>query len=341
MKKFIALLLVTIMLLSLTACGSSSGNSASSGKVYKVGMITDVAGVNDKGFNQTAWEGLQALSVEDSSFQVSYLESNTDADYAANIETFLDEGYDLILCVGYMQATALRAAAEANPEQLFAIIDDTSITDLPNVAALSFAQAQPSYLVGVVAGLATKTNVVGYVQGMLSDTMNQFCVGYIAGVLSVNPDATVLQYNANSFSDMAGGKAAATNMITNGADVIFHAAGATGLGVIDACAEANVYAIGVDTDQSVIDPVHVITSAMKRVDVAAQEVAKSVKDGTFTPGLQMYDLRNGAVDIAPTRDLLTAEMLEAVEAAKAAILDGSVTVPTTPDELGGLFTLAS
>lgn len=350
MKKFIAVLLAAALCLSLVACGTSapaSSAAASSeaaapeaaGDVIKVGMVTDVGGVNDKSFNQTSWEGLQALAAEDASFEVAYLESKTDADYGANIENFMDEGYDLIICVGYMLADATKAAAEANPDQKFAIIDDASI-DLPNVACLMFAQEQASYLVGIVAGMATETNNVGYVQGMISDAMNKFGVGFASGVLAANPDATVQMYNANSFGDVAGGKAAATNMITNGADVIYHAAGGTGNGVIEACTEADIFAIGVDTDQSVIDPAHVITSAMKRVDTASQDIAKSVKDGTFVAGVHLYDMSNGGVDIAPTRDLLTAEMIEAVEAAKADILAGTVVVPTSADELPeGVWTL--
>ena len=238
-----------------------------------------------------------------------------------------------------MLAEATKVAAEANPDQLFAIIDDSSI-DLPNVACLMFSQAEASYLVGIVAGLATETNTVGYVQGMVSDSMNQFGCGFIAGVKSVNPEATVLQFNANNFGDPTGGNTAATDMITKGADVVFHAAGATGNGVIEACKANGVYAIGVDTDQAPLAPETVITSAMKRVDIAAQDISLAVANGTFTPGVHLYSLENGGVDLSPTRDLLTDEMLTAVEDAKAKIIAGEVQVPSTPEELGdGLFTL--
>ena len=295
-------------------------------------MVTDVGGVNDQSFNQTSWEGLVALHEEDPSIEVQYLESKTDADYQTNINTFIDEGYDLIICVGYMLADATRAAAEANPEQKFAIIDDSSCADLPNVACLMFAQEQASYLVGLVAGSVTQSKVVGYVQGMVSDSMNLFGIGYITGVLEACPDATVLQYNANNFGDSAGGSTAAKGMITQGADVIYHAAGGTGMGVIEACNEEGIWAIGVDTDQSILAPDHVITSAMKRVDVASQDISKAVKDGSYTAGVHTYDLSNGGVDLAPTRDHIPADVLEKVEAAKKAIIDGSKTVPTTTAE---------
>ena len=332
MKKFLALAMALCMVFSLCAVASADDT-------VKIGMVTDVGGVNDKSFNQTSWEGLQALAEEDPSFEVNYLESKTDADYQTNIATFLDEEYDLIICVGYMLADACREAALANPEQKFAIIDDSTNADLENVACLMFAQEQASYLVGLVAGSVTESKTVGYVQGMVSDPMNLFGIGYISGVLEACPEATVLQYNANNFGDIAGGSAAAKDMITNGADVIYHAAGGTGLGVISTCDESGVWAIGVDSDQAPLAPDHVITSAMKRVDTASQDISKAVKDGTFEAGVHTYDLSNGGVDLAPTRDHIPADVLEKVEAAKAAVIDGTIVVPTSVEDCP-TFTLA-
>ncbi len=339
MKKTLALVLALCMIFALAACGSKPAAQAPAAEAkVKIGMVTDVGGVNDKSFNQTSWEGLQALAAEDSRFEVKYLESKTDADYQTNINTFIDEGYDLIISVGYMLADATRAAAEANPDQKFAIIDDESI-DLPNVACLMFAQEQASYLVGLVAGSVTESKVVGYVQGMVFPSMNKFGVGFISGVLAVCPDATVLQYNANNFGDSAGGSTAAKDFITKGADVIYHAAGGTGMGVIEACNEEGIWAIGVDTDQSILAPDHVITSAMKRVDVACQDISKAVADGSFASGTHMYDLSNGGVDLAPTRDHIPADVLAVVEQAKADIIAGKITVPTLAEEVPE-FTLA-
>lgn len=347
MKKILALMLALCMVFALCACGSSepaaedtaetpaedaaaeeapAEEEAAPAEKVRIGMVTDVGGVNDQSFNQTSWEGLQALDPE--VFEVNYLESKTDADYQTNINTFIDEGYDLIICVGYMLADATREAAEANPDQLFAIIDDSTI-DLPNVACLMFAQEQASYLVGLVAGSVTESKIVGYVQGMVSDSMNLFGIGYITGVLEACPDAQVLQYNVNNFGDIAGGSTAAKDMITKGADVIYHAAGGSGIGVISACDEEGIWAIGVDTDQASLAPDHVLTSAMKRVDVASQDISKAVAEGNFTAGVHMYDLSNGGVDLAPTRDHIPAEVLETVEAAKTAIINGEKSVPTS------------
>lgn len=336
MKKFLALALALCMIFALCACGATN-ETAVENKI-KVGMVTDVGGINDQSFNQTSWEGLTSLAEEDASFEVQYLESKTDADYQTNINTFIDEGYDLIICVGYALADATKEAAEANPDQKFAIIDDTSIS-LDNVACLTFAQEEASYLVGIVAGSVTKSNVIGYVQGMVFDTMNLFGFGYISGAKSVNPDVQVLQYNANSFVDSAAGSSAATDMITKGADVIYHAAGGTGTGVISTCADKGVWAIGVDSDQAYLAPDYVISSAMKRVDLASQDMAKAVKDGSFAGGVYMYNLANGGVDLAPTRDHIPADVIATVEQAKQDIIDGKVAVPKTAAECPD-FTLA-
>lgn len=327
MKKILAILLSTMLVATmLTACGDKKGSgSGSEDKTFKIGLVTDSGGVNDNSFNQSAWEGLQRAE-KDLGVEVKYIESKTDSDYAPNIDSFVDEDYDLIIGVGYMLADALKTAAEANPDKQFAIIDDASI-DLDNVASLIFKAEQASYLVGYVAGKMTKTNTVGIVIGMANETMHQFGYGYTAGVLDANKDCKVEQFNANSYTDPAVGKADANTAIANGADVVFHAAGGTGLGVIEGCEEANVYAIGVDSDQSSIAPKTVITSAMKRVDNAVYEIVKDLVDGKYKGGIHTYDLKAEGVDIAPTTDLLPEDLVTEIQGVKQDILDGKVTVP--------------
>ncbi len=326
MNKKLAVAFAGAVALSL-----SVGMTAMADDTIRVGMVTDVGGVNDASFNQSSWEGLQR-AMEDLGIEAKYLESSTDADYATNIETFVDEDYDLIICVGFMLADATREAAEENPEQRFAIIDDSSCADLENVTCLMFEQSQASYLVGYVAGLTTESNTVGFALGMATEIMNQFGYGYCAGVLDANPDATILQRNINNFGDAATGKSMTNEMITNGADVVFHAAGGSGLGTIEACKEAGVWAIGVDSDQSVIAPETVLTSAMKRVDNASYDVAKACLEGTLEGGIVTYDLASAGVDIAPTTDNLPEDVLEAVEQVKEQIIAGDVVVPKTKEE---------
>ena len=337
-RRITALMMAAAMCMSLVACGSSNtnttenNNTAESGSAaakdtsdLKIGLVTDVGGVNDGSFNQTAWEGMERAA-EELGVTVNYLESGTDADYAPNLETFADEEYDLIISIGYMLSDATRTAAEQNPDIKFAIVDDATI-DLPNVTCLMFRAEQASYLAGYVAGKTTKTNNVGYVAGMANETMNQFGYGYCAGVLDANPDAKIQQFNANSFADAATGKTMANTAITNGADVIFHAAAATGLGVIEACHEAGVYAIGVDSDQSGISPDTVLTSAMKRVDNAVYDTIESLVNGTLESSVHTYDLAEGGVDIAPSQDLIADDVIAEVEEVKEKIINGEIEVP--------------
>ena len=347
-RRITALMMAAAMCMSLVACGGSNSstgaadtkaadsnsadsNTAESGSAavdasdLKIGLVTDVGGVNDGSFNQTAWEGMERAAKE-LGVTVNYLESSTDADYAPNLETFADEEYDLIISIGYMLADATRTAAEQNPDIKFAIVDDATI-DLPNVTCLMFRAEQASYLAGFVAGKTTKTNNIGYVAGMANETMNQFGYGYCAGALDANPDVTIQQFNANSFADAATGKTMANTAITNGADVIFHAAAATGLGVIEACHEAGVYAIGVDSDQSSISPDTVLTSAMKRVDNAVFDTIESLVNGTLESSVHTYDLAAGGVDIAPRQDLIADDVIEAVNEVKEKIISSEIEVP--------------
>ena len=301
------------------------------GTGFKIGMVTDVGGVNDGSFNQSAWEGLQRAA-ENFGCEVKYIESKGDADFVPNIESFLDEDYDLIICTGYVMADAVRDAAELNPDQKFAIVDDASNADLDNVTCMMFEQEQASYLVGLAAGYTTESNVVGFVVGQANETMNSFGYGYLAGVLDANPDATILQYNANSFGDASAGKTAVNTMVTKGADVVFHAAGGTGLGVIDGCKENGIWAIGVDSDQSPLAPETILTSALKRVDNACYDATKKTILGTLEGGVETYDLAAGGVDIAPTTDNLSKDVLEKIEDAKKDIIAGDLVVPKNQEE---------
>ncbi len=353
-KRLLAVLLTATMVFAMTACGSSDDSATTEATTettteatteeattvdaseIKIGMVTDTGGVNDGAFNQSSWEGL-VLAGEELGVTVNYLESQTDSDYTANIETFMDEGYDLIISVGYMLAEATYQAAEANPDQMFAIIDDTTCSDLPNVLCLMFEQAEASYLAGYVAGLETESGVVGFVLGMSSSVMHEFGYGFTAGVLAANPDATVVMADANSFGDSAMGKSLTTSMITEGADVVFHAAGGTGLGVIEAAQEAGIKAIGVDSDQSSLAPGTVITSALKRVDTASYDAAKAILEGTFETGIKVYDLASDGVGIVEDDSVLSAETLEALADAKSAILSGEIEVPNDQESFEAIY----
>ena len=353
------------LVLSLTACKGNSlipgreaeefmdGSDAASGKsdspetetkapgAFKIGLVMDAGGINDGSFNQSVWEGL-VRAQDELGIQAEYLVSETEEDYFPNLETFVNGGYDLIICAGYLLADTMALEAQSNPEVKFAIIDYSGV-NLPNVSSLMFEQAQASYLAGYVAGITTKTNNVGIVLGMATDSMHEFGYGYLAGVMDANPQAVVQQANANSFADPKAGKDAAAGMIAGGADVIFHAAGGTGLGVIEACQESGIWAIGADSDQSQVAPETILTSAMKRVDNACFDEAKAVVQGEFTSGIKIYSLEDAGVDIAPTTSNLSEETLKAVEDVKAKIISREISVPENKAEFearyGTVYTL--
>ncbi|MBW4827222.1 MAG: BMP family ABC transporter substrate-binding protein [Clostridiaceae bacterium] len=358
MKKILALLMIAI--LAFTVVGCSGGDKADDTKKpaeqkegeenkatdeqLKITMVTDVGGVNDQSFNQSAWEGLQKAD-KDLGTKSDYQESHQDADFVPNLETALDAENDLIWGIGFKLANAVYSAAEENSDTKYAIVDFSYEGDEKNfpdgtpdnVVGVVFKQEQPSFLVGYIAAMMSETGKVGFVGGMESEVISAFDYGYQAGVAYANKvadkDVKVLRQYAEAFGDSAKGKAIASSMYQQGADIVFHAAGGTGDGVIEAAKEQDKYAIGVDRDQNDLAPDNVITSAMKRVDVGVYNVIKDLKEGKFPGGTTVvYGLEEGAVDIAPTSDKhVPKEILDKVEELKKLIIDGEIKVPVDED----------
>jgi len=325
--RFIHLMLVVIALLICF------GTPAMGAKL-RIAMVTDVGGVNDQSFNQSAWEGLQRAQKE-LDVKVAYKESKQDADYAPNMETLTDAGFDLIWGIGFLMGDAIKATAQINPDQKYAIIDFAYGPDTPkNVTGVVFQEEQPSFLVGYIAGKMTKTNKVGFVGGIKFPLIERFEFGYMAGVKMANPDCEVLSQYAESFTDAAKGKAITNNMYQKGADIVFHASGGVGDGVIEAAKEKGKWAIGVDKDQNFLAPEHVLTSAMKRVDNAIYDVARKLKAGQWNGGeTAVYNLSNDGVGIAPTSAKhVPANILAEVDQLTARIKKGEFKVPSTKAE---------
>jgi basic membrane protein A len=298
-----------------------------------IAMVTDVGGVNDQSFNQSAWEGLQRAE-KDFGIKVAYKESKQDADYGPNMETLTDAGYDLIWGIGFLMGDAIKETAEINPDQKYAIIDFSYGPETPeNVTCAVFQEEEPSFLVGYIAGKMTKSNKVGFVGGIKFPLIEKFEYGFMAGVKMANPDVEVLRQYAESFTDAAKGKAIANNMYQQGADIVFHASGGVGDGVIEAAKEKDAWAIGVDKDQNFLAPDNVLTSAMKRVDNAIYDIGKRLMDGEFGGGQTVvYNLKNDGVGIAPTSDKhVPPDVLKEVDDLVAKIKAGEIVVPATKD----------
>ncbi|MEJ8306828.1 BMP family protein [Saccharibacillus sacchari] len=344
MKKAVKLSLFMLLAFSLVlaACGNnSSGNTASTGgestegaatSDIKIAMVTDTGGVNDKSFNQTSWEALQALEKEQG-VTVKYLQSKSEADYQPNLNQFVKDGYNLTWGIGFALESALGEIAKQNPDSNFAIID--AAVDAPNVESVLFSENEGAFLVGVVAGKMTKTNKIGFVGGMDSPTIKKFEVGFKAGIEASNPDAQFTAVYASGFDKPDEGKSAAATLYNDGADIVFQAAGGTGTGVFNEALDRKgqgqaVWVIGVDKDQSIEFGTDItLTSMIKRVDVAIKTVSQQVIDGTFKGGtITTLGLKDDGVGIADTSNVnVPQEVLDEVQSYKEKIVNGEITVP--------------
>lgn len=249
-----------------------------------VGMVTDTGGVDDQSFNQSSWEGLQKLE-KDTGVKSTYVQSEQEANFLPNVNQLLDQNVDLTWGIGFMLAEAIQTASQQAPDSSFAIIDNgyEDPASLPNVTGVMFKAQEPSYMVGYIAGQVTKTNKVGFVGGVKGLIIDQFEYGFRAGVADaakeLGKEIEVSVQYANSFGDQGIGKSIATKMYSDGADIVFHAAGGVGIGVIEAAKESGKFVIGVDQDQAYLAPENVLTSALKRVDLAIYDLTQRVLQG--------------------------------------------------------------
>ncbi|MFS1512646.1 BMP family lipoprotein [Chengkuizengella sp. SCS-71B] len=292
----------------------------------KVGMVTDVGGVNDNSFNESAWEGLERL--EEAGAQVNYIESQGEGDFEPNLNDFVNDGWDLTWGIGFLMGDAVKTIAEQNPESNFGIID--AVVDAPNVVSTVFKEHEGSFLVGVVAAMTTETNKIGFVGGMDIPVIKKFETGFVEGVKAVNPDLEVVIEYTGSFTDAGLGKASAATMYDNGVDVIFHAAGGVGDGVFGEASErSGVWVIGVDKDQSITFGNEVtLTSMMKYVDEAVYQVSRDFAEGNFEGGIRELGLAENGVGLPAENPNLSEEIMKAVNDYKEKIINGEIVVPS-------------
>ena len=348
-KQWLGLGLVTVAAIGLAACGNraskkDSANSESKTDL-KAAIVTDTGGVDDKSFNQSAWEGLQAWGKENGLSKgngFDYFQSTDESQYATNLDQAISDEYKLIFGVGFALNNAVKDAAKEHTDINYVLIDDV-IKDQKNVASVTFADNEAAYLAGVAAAKTTKTKQVGFVGGIESEVISRFAAGFKAGVESVDPSIKVQVDYAGSFGDAAKGKTIAAAQYAAGADVVYQAAGGTGAGVFAEAKSLNesrsesekVWVIGVDRDQVAEgkytskdgkESNFVLVSTLKQVGTTVKDISNKAEKGEF-PGGQVivYSLKDKGVDLAVTN--LSEEGKKAVEAAKAKILDGSVKVP--------------
>jgi basic membrane protein A len=342
---------VSVAALTLAACGDSGNDSGTSGSSssssskksdVKVGMAYDVGGRGDQSFNDSAAAGLDKakaeLGVEVK--EAAAVNGENEAAREERLQQLVDAGYTHVVAVGFAYAKSVGKAAKANPEVHFAIVDDASAdSKAANVDQITFAENEGSFLVGAAAALKSKSGHVGFVGGVNVDLIKKFEAGFIAGAKAVNPSIKIdSQYltqppDFSGFGDPAKGKTAAEGMYQKGADVVYHAAGGSGGGVFTAAKAAGKLAIGVDSDQALTAPADVrsviMTSMIKKVDVAVFDFIKSAADGTEKTGNNIYDLKAGGVDYSTTGGQVD-DIKTKLDDYKQQIIDGKITVPTKP-----------
>nr|WP_233487066.1 MULTISPECIES: BMP family ABC transporter substrate-binding protein [unclassified Halanaerobium] len=323
MKKLSLLLIVAlIFLLANTAFAQD----------FKAGMVTDVGGLGDQSFNDAAYRGLKQAE-EELGIKISVIESNTMTDYVPNLSSLAEQGYDMVWAVGFLMTDALEEVSQMYPDTKFGLID--SVVKQPNVVSVTFAENEGSFLAGVAAAMESKTGTVGFIGGMETTLIKKFEAGFRAGVKTVKPDMKILIGYTGVFDDPGAGKELSLTQFNQGADVIYHASGACGIGVIKAAEEKDLYAIGVDSPQYHLAPNNVLTSMVKRIDVAVLEEVKALYNGNFSTGVRIYNLQSDGVGLymPQAKKMLSQETLDKVDMYKNQIINGKISVPETPKNL--------
>ena len=308
MKKIKVSILAMVLALGIVGC--SKDNEVVEKDLPKIGLVLSTGGVNDRSFNQSAWEDGALKAKEELGVEVTYLESHSDADYIQNIETAVEDN-DLVIGVGFQLGDAIKEAAKVYPDKQFVTIDSEN-SNLDNVRAITFDEEEAGYLTGLIAGKTTKTNVIGWIGGMDIPSCSNFYVGYEKGAKEVNPNIKVLKQFTNSFSDAAKGKVVAQQMINENADIIFTASGGGNVGSLEAIKENNIYAINVDMPGNYLAPQHVLTSALKNVGEGLRMTIEDYVNGDWTGGEVRYNYSNNGVGFEKT-DLLSDEIIKYVE----------------------------
>ncbi|HVV00153.1 MAG TPA: BMP family ABC transporter substrate-binding protein [Verrucomicrobiae bacterium] len=323
MRNFPALFCFCSLLLALAPPASFAD--------FKVGLVLDRGGKDDKSFNSSAYEGAMRARKEAGVF-VKYVEASDDNAFEPELRAFAQHGYDLIIGVGFSQKDAMQKVAARFPKKHFAIVDARVVA--PNVECMVFQEHEGAYLVGAIAALTSKTGSIGFVGGMDIPLIRRFAVGYEAGAKKARPGINVMEnyvgITSQAWNNPPKGKELALAQYEKGADVVFAAAGASGLGVFDAAEEQKKLAIGVDANQDWVKPGYILTSMLKRVDEAVFKTIQDARAGWYRAGIKEFGLANNGVGYSVDQyneKLLSKETRARVDELKAEIIAGKIVVP--------------
>ena len=345
---------VLVGAMSLTACGDDGGDGGSGGtdgpsSDLKIGLAYDIGGRGDQSFNDSAGAGLDAAKQEQGSkVEIKEIEPNADGSNRKELlDSLADEGYGLVFGIGFLFSEDIAKSATESPDTTFAVIDgfaDSCLEKDQNLLCIGFKEEEGSFLVGAAAALKTESNTVGFVGGLEGDLIKKFQAGYEAGVKYIadrdgKQIKVLVDYAGNTpdaFRNPAKGKELALKQIGQGADVIFHASGGTGAGVISAAASKQKYVIGVDSDQSLTasetERKWILTSMLKRVDNAVQASITDYVDGNLKGGIETFGIAEGGIDYAQNeynKELL-GDIPTTLDELKQKIADGEIKVPAKP-----------
>jgi basic membrane protein A len=327
MRKILVVCLLSVLV--ITGCSGALTRGDNDGRV-RVGIVYDIGGKDDKSFNSAAWQGVLRAEKE-LKIKLRDVEPGDPTSIEPCLRAFAERGYDLIIGVGFAQAPLIESVARDYPNLKFAIID--SNIPLPNVASLVFKEHEGSFLVGMIAARASKSGKLGFVGGMDIPLIHKFETGYEEGARYVNPNVQIVQnyvgITDTAWNNPSKGKELAKSQFESGIDVIFQAAGNSGLGVFDAAEEMNRLAIGVDSNQNWVKPGFILTSMLKRVDNAVFSIVKEVVENRFRGGLHQYGLDNEGVGFAVdeyNKNLISQDWLQETNVAKQKIIGGEIKV---------------
>jgi len=335
--KYKLLLLVALSCMAVLVTGCNKGYATDDRSKVHVGIVFDIGGKDDRSFNAAAWQGVQRAS-KDLPIVLRDIEPGTPNAIEPAMRAFAERNFDLIIGVGFAQAPIMEHVAKDYPNINFAIID--GVSDLPNVASLVFKEQEGSYLVGMLAAKTSQTGTIGFLGGMDIGLIHRFEKGYEEGAKAVNPNIHVIQnyvgVTDSAWNNPGKGKELSLSQIGKGADVIFTAAGNSGLGAFDAVEQqgkqngrATHFVIGVDSNQNMVKPGFVLTSMVKRVDNAVYNIVQEVFNHRFSPGLHVFGLDKDGVGYAMdenNQSLISPEAIQQVEEAKKKIIAGEIKV---------------
>jgi basic membrane protein A and related proteins len=308
--------------------GGGGGGSSSTTPSISIGLVTDIGGLNDRSFNHLAFLGVQRAASQ-LGIKPDVLQSNSSSDYIPNLQHAAESGDKLVIAVGFLMESAVEKVAKAFPNTDFAIIDSGPTKPISNLKSLLFHEQDGGYMAGYLAGLVTKTNVVSTVGGQKIPPVDHYIAGFQAGAKAADPKVTTLNAYSQSFTNQAACKELALNQIAQHSDVVFQVAGGCGLGALSAAKEKGVWGVGVDADQSYLGS-YILTSAVKKVDVAVFDTIKEVKGGMFKGGTtDFFTAQNGGAGIGKISPNVPAADVTKLMAIEKKVEDGTIVPPDT------------